>query len=210
MYAVTFRLADSMPLKVLEQWRIEREKIVRNAASQGRELTPKEQQELVRLYSDKVESYLNAGHGQCYLREPEIAELVANAFKHFDGERYDLIAWAIMPNHIHVVFKPREGIELSEILHSWKSYTATKANKLLGRTGDFWHSEYYDHLIRDEEDFAHQVNYVLSNPTKAGLENWPWIGVKMDNHGQDGVKQLNMSPWPRLGQRLCLAIQPLR
>ena len=106
-YAVTFRLADSMPVKVLEQWRIEREKIVHNAASQGRELTPKEQQELVRLYSDKVESYLNAGHGQCYLREPEIAELVANAFKHFDGERYDLIAWAIMPNHIHVVLKPR-------------------------------------------------------------------------------------------------------
>jgi valyl-tRNA synthetase len=174
-----------MPVKVLEQWRVEREKIVHNSTSQGRELTLQEQQELVRLYSDKVESYLNAGHGRCYLRESKIAELVANTFKHFDGERYDLIAWAIMPNHIHVVLIPREGVELSEILHSWKSYTATQANKLLNRTGDFWHSEYYDHLIRDEEDFAHQVNYVLSNPIKAGLENWPWVGAKMDSHGQD-------------------------
>ena len=185
MYAVTFRLADSLSADVIEQWRIEREKIVQNAASQGRELTSHEQQELERLNSDKVESYLNAGHGQCYLREPNIAELVANALKHFDGERYDLIAWAVMPNHVHAVLKPFEGIKLPDILHSWKSYTANKANELLGCTGAFWQSEYYDHLIRDDEDFLHQVNYIISNPTRAGLENWPWVGVKMDKHGQD-------------------------
>ena len=184
-YAVTFRLVDSMPAEVTEQWRVEREKIIQNAASQGRELSSHEQQELERLYSDKVESYLNAGHGQCYLRENTITELVANAFKHFDGERYDLIAWVIMPNHVHVIVKPYEGIELSEILHSWKSFTATQANKILGRKEDFWYGEYYDHLIRDEEDFYNQVNYVLSNPSKAGLENWPWVGAKKEMHGQD-------------------------
>jgi len=184
-YATTFRLADAMPAEVCEQWRAERDRIIHNAESQGRELTIHEQQEIVRLYSDKVESYLNAGHGQCYLRKPKIAELVANALKHFDGQRYDLIAWSVMPNHVHVVFKPYEGIELPGILHSWKSFTATKANKLLGRTGDFWHSEYYDHLIRDEEDFFNQVNYVLSNPSRAGLENWPWTGAQIDMHGQD-------------------------
>jgi valyl-tRNA synthetase len=184
-YATTFRLADAMPAEVCEQWRAERDRIIHNAESQGRELTIHEQQEIVRLYSDKVESYLNAGHGQCYLRKPKIAELIANALKHFDGQRYDLIAWSVMPNHVHVVFKPYEGIELPGILHSWKSFTATKANKLLGRTGDFWHSEYYDHLIRDEEDFFNQVNYVLSNPSRAGLENWPWTGAQIDMHGQD-------------------------
>jgi valyl-tRNA synthetase len=184
-YATTFRLADAMPAEVCEQWRAERDRIIHNAESQGRELTIHEQQEIVRLYSDKVESYLNAGHGQCYLRKPKIAELVANALKHFDGQRYDLIAWSVMPNHVHVVFKPYEGIELPGILHSWKSFTATKANKLLGLTGDFWHSEYYDHLIRNEEDFFNQVNYVLSNPSRAGLENWPWTGAQIDMHGQD-------------------------
>jgi valyl-tRNA synthetase len=184
-YAISFRLADSMPAGVTEQWRMEREKIIQNAATQGRELTAHEQQELDRLFSDKVESYLNAGHGQCYLKEPKIAELAANAFKHFDGQRYDLIAWVIMPNHVHVIVKPYEGIALSEILHSWKSFTASQANKELGRKGDFWHSEYYDHLIRDEEDFYNQVNYVLSNPGRAGLDNWQWIGAKKEMHGQD-------------------------
>jgi valyl-tRNA synthetase len=184
-YAITFRLADAMPADVCEQWRAERDRIIHNAESQGRELTIHEQQEIVRLYSDKVESYLNAGHGQCYLRKPNIAELVANALKHFNGQRYDLIAWAVMPNHVHAVLKPYEGIELPDILHSWKSFTATKANKLLGRTGDFWHKEYYDHLICDEEDFFNQVNYVLLNPSRAGLENWPWTGAQIDMHGQD-------------------------
>jgi valyl-tRNA synthetase len=177
IYAVTFRLADSLPANVLEQWRIERDKIARNAESQGRELTSDEQQELARLNREKVESYLNAGHGQCYLREPKIAELVADALKHFDNERYDLIAWAIMPNHVHAVVQPREGFDLSGILHSWKSYTANKANELLDRTGEFWQSEYYDHLIRDENDFIHQVSYIKENPAKAGLENWSWVNV---------------------------------
>ncbi len=184
-YAVTFRLADSMPNELLEQWQAERNNIVHNAESQGRQLTEYEQHELARLYSNKVESYLNAGHGQCYLREQQIAKLIANTLKHFDGERYDLIAWVIMPNHVHVVLKPYDGLELSSILHSWKSYTSNKANELLGRTGDFWRSEYYDHLIRDEDDFFNQINYILSNPDKAGLKNWPWVNIKEENHGQD-------------------------
>ncbi len=188
MYAVTFHLADSLPAEVLEQWRMERDRIVQNAESQGRELTLHEQQELVRLYSDKIESYLNAEHGKCYLRETKIAEIVTNALKHFDSERYDLIAWVIMPNHVHAVLKPYEGFEVSDLMHSWKSYTANKANEFLGRTGMFWQSEYYDHLIRDQEDFVHQVNYVLSNPSKAGLADWPWAGAKMDNHGQDSQR----------------------
>ena len=194
MYAVTFRLADSLPADVLEHWRTERDRTVQRVEGKDRELTQQERHELAQLYSNRVESHLNAGHGQCYLRDARIAELVQNALKHFDGERYDLIAWAVMPNHVHAVLKPYEGIELPDILHSWKSYTATKANELLGCSGAFWQSEYYDHLIRDEKDFIHQVNYVLNNPHKAELEEWPWVGVKMDdvpsphghvNHGQD-------------------------
>jgi len=185
IYAVTFRLADSLPADVLERWRVERDKIVHPGQTQGQELTSHQQRDLARLYCDSVESYLNAGHGQCYLREPKVAELVANALKHFDGERYNLIAWAVMPNHVHAILKPYQGIELPDILRSWKSYTANKANELLRRTGAFWQSEYYDHLIRDQEDFDHQVNYVLSNPNKAGLSDWPWVGANINNHGQN-------------------------
>jgi valyl-tRNA synthetase len=178
IYSVTFRLADSLPAGVLEQWKNERDKIVQNAKSQGRELTPHEEQEIAHLHSEKVESYLDAGHGQCYLREPKIAEITANALKHFDGQRYDLIAWAIMPNHVHVMLKPNEGFDLPGILHSWKSYTANKANEILGCTGAFWQTEYYDHLIRDDKDFTNQINYIDSNPARALLEDWPWKEIK--------------------------------
>ena len=93
-----------------------------------------------------------------------------------------------MPNHVHVVIQPFAGktttagtavphSELSEILHSWKSFTSKEANKLLRRSGDFWQAEYYDHLIRDESDFRHAVRYVLDNPIKAGLRNWKWVGL---------------------------------
>jgi hypothetical protein len=67
--------------------------------------------------------------------------------------------------------------QLSDILHSWKSFTAKEANKVLGRCSDFWQPESYDHLIRDEADFNHQVRYVLENPAKAGLKNWKWVGT---------------------------------
>ncbi|MBN1974585.1 MAG: class I tRNA ligase family protein, partial [Sedimentisphaerales bacterium] len=194
IYAITFRLADSMPIDVLEQYRTDRKNIIHNAESQNRSLTDYEKQELVRLYSNKIETYLDTGHGHCYLREPQIAELTANALKHFDGERYDLIAWAIMPNHVHVIIKPYEGFELPDVLHSWKSYTSTKANELLGCTGDFWQREYYDHLIRDEEDFFNQVNYALSNPDKAGLKNWLWVGAKESIHEQDTERTAGFQP----------------
>jgi REP element-mobilizing transposase RayT len=90
-----------------------------------------------------------------------------------------------MPNHVHVVFTVKStGGELDSdlipILHSWKSFTAHKANKLLKRHGEFWQSEYYDHLIRSEDEFSHYVNYTIQNPVKAGLchawREWPWTG----------------------------------
>jgi valyl-tRNA synthetase len=185
-YAVNFRLADSIPASILEGWRDKRNRITQQITQQGREPTRQELIDIDHLYSERVESYLNAGQGKCHLKDERIAQLVQNALKHFNGQRYDLIAWVIMPNHVHVIVRPYEGEELSQILHSWKSYTATKANEILGLSGTFWQSEYYDHLIRDEEDFYHQVSYIVGNPSSAGLEEWPWVGIEMDKiHGQD-------------------------
>ncbi len=183
-YAVVFRLADSVPEEVSEKWRFQRQDIVKRAEQQKRPLTHNEQIELQRLYSEKIESFLDAGHGECLLKDAVVAEIMDNALKHFDGERYELIAWVIMPNHVHVIFRPRPGHKLSEIVHSWKSFTSKEINRLLARQGSVWMDEYYDHLIRDEKDFRNQVNYVLTNPEKAGLQNWPWCGMK-EERGQD-------------------------
>ena len=104
--------------------------------------------------------------------------LVAGAVTFFDGERYDLHAWVVMPNHVHAVFWPRPGHTLSSIEHSWKSFTANEANKLLSRAGEhFWQKESYDHWIRDDEEHARLCAYVADNPVKAKLcarpEDWP-------------------------------------
>jgi valyl-tRNA synthetase len=190
VYAVAFRLVDSLPPQVLQTWKQEREAILQRPKEQARPLTAHEEQELDRLYATRIEAFLDSGQGACHLAKPEIASLVQDALRHFDGQRYDLIAWCIMPNHVHVVVRPFEGHDLADILHSWKSFTAKQANRQLGISGSFWQEEYYDHLIRDEEDFNRNMSYLLQNPEKAGLKAWPWVGFKPEDqqwqsHGQD-------------------------
>lgn len=187
-YAVTFRLWDSLPKYVIESWLFERKNIVKTAEQMKRPLTDSEERRLARLHSESVERYLDAGHGSYFMNDDRVAALVANALLHFDGLRYSLAAWCVMPNHVHVVIQPFAGktttagtpvprSELPDILHSWKSFTSKEANKMLCRSDDFWQAEYYDHLIRNEADFRHAVRYVLDNPIKAGLKNWKWVGL---------------------------------
>ncbi|HEX2100344.1 MAG TPA: isochorismate synthase, partial [Candidatus Synoicihabitans sp.] len=177
IYAVTFRLADSLPQTVLAAWEAEREEIARRAEQQGRHLSPAEQERLRELHSERVEAYLDSGVGACYLSDDRIAGEVVAALRHFDGERYALHAWCVMPNHVHVIVHPFPGYKLDEILHSWKSYTAKRANQHRGEGGQFWQRESYDHLVRDESDYARLTRYVLENPTNAGLANWRWVGT---------------------------------
>jgi REP element-mobilizing transposase RayT len=174
-YFITFRLGDSISKSVSDAYRFERKKIIKTAAQMNRELTEFEHIKLQKLFSDRIENKLDSGAGSCYLKCPEIAELVKNALYYFNGNRYDLIAWCIMPNHVHVVTKARNNYDLETIVHSWKSFTANAANKILGRKGAFWQREYYDHLIRDEKGFIRIVEYVLDNPQKAGLKDWQWV-----------------------------------
>jgi type II secretion system protein J len=187
MYSLRFRLADSLPPEVLDAWELERKRIDANVRLQNRTLTEHEQMRLTQLHSQRVEKYLDAGHGECWLKDGRVAVIVRDALRHFDGQRYNIVAWCIMPNHVHVVVRPKGGYDLSGILHSWKSFTANRINQALARTGTVWQAESYDHLIRDEEDLQHAVAYVLDNPRVAGLDNWPWCGMGFQpmNHRQD-------------------------
>ncbi|MFO7899809.1 MAG: valine--tRNA ligase, partial [Planctomycetota bacterium] len=185
-YALTFRLADSVPASVAEQWQRERRETIDRAERQGQGLTDCERREANREFSQRVDAYLDAGHGECLLEDPRVAETVLGALQHFEGERYELIAWCIMPNHVHVVVRPLTGSRLTDVVHSWKSFTANRINQLLDRTGSVWMEEYYDHLIRDERDYFNQINYILRNPVKARLGEWPWVGFRPVGRGQDG------------------------
>lgn len=171
---MVFRLADSLPAAVVCQLRAERAAIVEAATRLGlcsAELNSR----LHRHFGERVESCLDGGLGSCWLARDEIAALVADALRHFDGVRYRLHAWCIMPNHTHVIVQPDSGHALPAILKSWKGYSAREANRILSRKGEFWQPEYYDHLIRDEGEMAATVRYIQENPVKASLINWRWV-----------------------------------
>jgi REP element-mobilizing transposase RayT len=150
---LTYRLADSLPQKVLRNLQIQLE------------------QELItdREMLINVEKYLDQGIGACYLQQVEIASIVEENLLRFADVKYKLHAWVIMPNHIHILLRPLEGYSLSEIVHSCKSYTSTQANKVLNRTGKFWFPEGFDRFIRDYDHFEKAFNYIERNPVKAGL-----------------------------------------
>ena len=178
-YFVTFRLEGTLPWEVLLRFKQERDAILAQARAAKRALTWFEREELFRWYSTRVDAYLDGGRGECWLRRPEIADLVSGALRFHDGIRFNLVAWVVMPNHVHSVVRPLPGWSLSAILKSWKGFTSREANRLLRRTGTtFWQAEGYDHLIRDEEDRARCCQYTIMNPVKAGLcakpEDWRW------------------------------------
>ena len=165
---LTFRLHDSLPAALRAIW-----------ASELAHLPEAEQ----RLEKQKrIETALDSGYGACLLANPDVARLVVNALKHFDGERYHLQAWCVMPNHVHVLATPLGCSTLSSIIHSWKSYTAKRANKRLGRRGALWMQEYFDRAIRDERHFITAVEYIENNPVKAGLceqaTDWEWSSAR--------------------------------
>jgi REP element-mobilizing transposase RayT len=162
--SITYRLADSLPADVL-----------RHIESELQDEPDEQRQTQLRR---RVERFLDSGHGACVLRRPEIAQLVIDAWRHFDGQRYHLHAWVVMPNHVHVVCEPLEGHTLSSIINSWKSFTAVHINRLMGRTGSLWMEDYWDRYIRDADHYERVIAYVLDNPVKAGLaaerKAWPW------------------------------------
>ncbi|MBI2909776.1 MAG: transposase [Chloroflexi bacterium] len=177
---ITYRLADSLPRAVLERMQAE-------AAASAHD-DEKRRAELRR----RIETYLDAGHGSCVLQEPEVGACVADTWHRFDGERYRLLEWVVMPNHCHVLIEPLEGIPLGKIVLSWKNYTARFINEFKGRTGvqrsqsqegsQVWHREYWDRFIRDQRHFDAVRNYIVMNPVNAGLaiepETWPWSSAK--------------------------------
>jgi len=166
-YFVTFRLADSIPATKLSQLEDER-RVWLNANPEP--WTAEQRRSYYERFSAKIDEWLDAGSGSCVLRDERAAKVIADALIHFDGERYDLEAWVVMPNHVHVVVTPRDEHHIGDILHSWKSFTAHRINDLLGRTGRFWQHESYDHIVRNERALYKIQEYIDRNPEKAGIE----------------------------------------
>jgi len=195
-FFVTFRLKGTLPFEVIQTLKEEREREKKVVAKLAKEERTKQNYLNERLYFGKWDNLLDrAEFGPRWLSQPEIAEIVKEALHYRNGSEYDLFAFCIMSNHVHVVFAPLESklgcqpdlylqTPLNTIMQSLKRHTARKANIVLGREGTFWQDESYDHVIRDSGEFERIVNYLLENPVKAGLvskwEDWLWTFCKPD------------------------------
>lgn len=167
---VTFRLHDAMPASRRSEW-----------------------EALLHLEDDRerrkqLEAYLDQGMGECWLRQPAIADLAENAVRFFDGDRYQLQAWVIMPNHLHLLVDVWQT-PLAHLIKSWKQFIGREANKLLKREGTFLQRDYWDTLIEDEAQRKKAVHYIETNPVKASLvrepTEWQWSSARhRDEYGQ--------------------------
>jgi putative transposase len=147
---------------------------------------------LSRQIEERVERWLDQGMGSCVLKQTHLAKLVTSSMHHFDGERYELCCYVVMPNHVHAILRPLlpEVYPLEDIVGSWKKHNSRRINRDLGRAGELWQEETFDRIIRDEEHLWRSLQYVGSNPDKAGLlreaclmwirPQWIAIGWKFD------------------------------
>lgn len=158
---ITYRLGDALPAEVMQR--------------------------LAHLNSEKkriaTEQLLDAGYGQCWLAYPGIAKIVIDNWLYFAGKRYRILAYVVMPNHVHLLIHVFEDSSLSKIIQSWKSYTAKKIAKQLGLAGQqptlpIWQPDYWDRFIRNQAHFEAAIAYIHNNPASAGLvacsTDWRW------------------------------------
>lgn len=221
---ITFRLNDSVPKHVIEQWKetlnhltgsqvgsqvgpqvsvpastssppftsaspssqvsapAQKGSRVSTPAPQGSQVPAfakeKNHQQKIHRLIKLIDQYEDAGIGECLLRDDRIAQIVQDTLLFNHQKKYEMICWCIMPNHVHTLIAPVEGMSLSEIMYDWKSYTTHAINKALNRKGKVWMMEYFDRFIRDNDHFQKVVNYIHNNPVKAGLvadpTEWRW------------------------------------
>ncbi len=167
-YFVTFRLADSLPqVKLNELKHLRREWENRHAPPWNTEAL----KILDRQVAERVEGWLDQGMGSCLLKNPSHAALLTEAMHHFDGARYELGAYVVMPNHAHVLVRPMmcDDQPLEAILGCWKQFSSRRINKQTGDKGELWQDECYDRIVRDEEHLYHCLQYIGRNPGKAAL-----------------------------------------
>jgi REP element-mobilizing transposase RayT len=128
------------------------------------------------MHLKRFDGGLDRGLGACLLKDPRCAAIVENELLHHDGGRYRLIAWCVMPNHVHIVLEQMK--DLAGTIRRWKTWTAKHINAATGRTGNVWFREYYDRFARNPEQLQKMIDYVEANPVAAGLiahpSDWAW------------------------------------
>jgi len=180
---VTFHLADSLPKDAVSRLMAEIELLDPDRKAIEKRI--------------RLEALIDAGYGTCWLRRSDCARIVQDSLLHFDGERYRLLAWVVMPNHVHVLFQTLEGWSMDTVVASWKTFTANAIGRAVRQPNasqpHVWHPEFWDRFIRDAKHLASAIAYIHNNPVKAGLvthpEDWPWSSAgRAEDAGNAGLR----------------------
>ena len=178
---ITFCLAGSLPLEILAELKAQRETEIKALTNN----TPDERYKIEKRYFGRYDDWLDQGKfGPHWLQTDSIAQIVAKEMQNLNGDQYRLMAYCIMPNHVHLLIESLVSEQanhqgrsakypVTDTLRLLKGRTAHNCNLELGRNGRFWQHESYDHYARDEQELERIIKYILHNPVKAGLlKDW--------------------------------------
>jgi putative transposase len=181
-YFVTFRTADSLPAGLVGEFRQKLDNWLKHHPKPWDDETA---EVYWKNFGHKTELWLDEGHGECALRKPQLAHIVAEALRYHEGSLCKQHAWVVMPNHVHTLFSLIENATLPALIHSWKSYTSKEINRILGRSGTFWQKDYFDRLVRTGEHFWRCARYIRRNPANLApvsflLWQADWVSNALD------------------------------
>ena len=180
---VTFRLADSMSKEVVARWHEELDQWLSKIGLEGRSVdevlasttVAAELKNQLRKFKNKQwHQHLDHCHGDCVLHKPDVATVITNSLQHFNGERYDLERF-VVPNHVHVLIQMHRDFELRKQFREIQRYSARQINPLLGRNGELWQGEPFDHVVRSEKQFLYLRNYIAENPKKGKVPEGEFV-----------------------------------
>ena len=172
LYAVTFRLHDSLPKDVTLSY-------MNECTARYGEKEPDFKSKREILLHKKMMEYMDMGHGECLLKYPDVRIIIEEAFRYVHDKMALVHAYVIMPNHIHIVLETKEEVKIQEVMHNLKRYTASKINKLLLREGNVWQREYYDRVIRNQTHYENAVKYIINNPRHCKSDEYSLGGMAL-------------------------------
>ena len=157
---VTFRLADSLPQAKLRVLQEEKELWIKK---HPKPWDVEDENDYYDKFVSKIDEWLDSNYGECLLKYPQNRKITEDALLFFDGERYNLKAFVVMPNHVHLLMQLKKGINIENVMRSIKSFTAKQINKVMHRSGRLWQSEYFDRIIRSEDHYKNVLKYIVAN-----------------------------------------------
>ncbi len=196
MCFITWRTADSLPAEVQERITLERQRVLRDGGFDPAGNWKGALAKLPNVARGRVQwglfeiwdSALDLGRGACVLADPDLNKIVGDSLLRFDGDRYFLTDYVVMPNHVHLLAAFYNEETMLAQCTSWKRYTAREINRRLKQTGEFWQVEAFDHMVRSPEQFEHYRRYIQENWQRARLleGQYRWYSKTLGEAGGNG------------------------